>query len=82
MKTRLYNFSPDLDSTDMYVGTLTVDEITFAGIKYGVANFDNYLIVFDIVSRKVLADSVKRFFGHLTVLAAIAGVVCACIFLI
>ena len=28
----------------MYVGTLTAYEITFAGIKYGVANFDNYLM--------------------------------------
>ena len=30
--------------TDMYVGTLTADEMTFAGTKYGVANFDNYLM--------------------------------------
>ena len=48
----------------------------------GPENFDNYLIVFDIVSRKVLADSAKRFFLHFTVLSVIAAVVCACIFLI
>ena len=58
------------------------DYINVEFTHVGPENFDNYLIVFDIVSRKVLADSVKRFFGHLTVLAAIAGVVCACIFLI
>ena len=32
------------DSTDMYVGTITADELAFAGTKYGVANFDNYLM--------------------------------------
>ena len=32
------------DNTNMYVGTLTADEMTFAGTKYGVANFDNYLM--------------------------------------
>ena len=32
------------DNTDMYVGTVTADEMVFAGIRYGVANFDNYLM--------------------------------------
>ena len=32
------------DNTDMYVGTLTADEMVFAGIKYGVTNFNNYLM--------------------------------------
>ena len=32
------------DNTDMYVGTLTADEMVFAGIRYGGSNFDNYLM--------------------------------------
>ena len=47
----------------------------------GPENLDNYLIVFDIVSRKILADSAKQFLLHFTVLGAIVVAVCACIFL-
>ena len=32
------------DNTDMYVGALTADEVTFAGTKYGETSFDNYLM--------------------------------------
>ncbi len=32
------------DNTNMYVGALTADEMTFAGTIYGMANFDNYLM--------------------------------------
>ena len=41
----------------------------------GPVNLDNYLIVFDIVSRQIAADSVKKWFRHVFILAVIAGLV-------
>lgn len=32
------------DNTSMYVGTITADEATYAGIKFGTVNFNNYLM--------------------------------------
>ena len=32
------------DNTDMYVGALTADEVTFAGTKYGAESLDYYLV--------------------------------------
>ena len=41
----------------------------------GPVNFDNYLVIFDIVSRKVMVESRKKLLKHLSVLAVIAAVV-------
>ena len=39
--TNMTKFS---DNTDMYVGTLTADEITYAGGKANVINYNYYLV--------------------------------------
>ena len=48
----------------------------------GPPQFDNYLLVFDMVSRQVAADSAKTFFKHLLVLGLLAAAVVGIIFLV
>ena len=43
-------------------------DIEHVGPKYA----DNYLIIFDIVSRKYMAQTFKKWFGHLCIYAIIA----------
>lgn len=48
----------------------------------GPLQFDNYLLVFDMVSRQVAADSAKTFFKHLLGLGLLAAAVVGIIILV
>lgn len=48
----------------------------------GPDGFDNYLLIFDIVSRQVFVDSAKTFLKHIFVLILIAAVVAGILFVV
>ena len=47
-------------------------DITFEHV--GPENMDNYLVIFDIVSRKVRSEALKKFLKHVFMLAILAGI--------
>jgi len=51
------------------------DYINVEFTHVGPANMDNYLVVFDIISRKVKAESAKRWWTHFGVLLIIAAII-------
>lgn len=61
--------------SDLFKIEKLYDYINIEFTHVGPVNLDNYLIVFDIVSRQIAADSVKKWFRHVFILAVIAGLV-------
>ena len=51
------------------------DYIDISFEHVGPEEYDNYLIIFDIVSRKIFAKSLKRFIGRVFILAILAIIV-------
>lgn len=61
--------------SDLFKIEKLYDYINIDFSHVGPENLDNYLIIFDVVSRQITADSFKKWFKHLFVLLVIAVLV-------